>query len=557
VSRRGGFTIVEMMVAVALTLLLMTLVVSVMSQVMESVSTSRATIEMNDRLRHARERLQQDLAGVTLVPNPPHRPENGEGYFEYIEGPMGPAAPVNIAPLADGIYALDTDEVATLKQPPDNAPPTDFTGATNNGGFAPDRTVGDLDDVLMFTSRAQSEPFVGRYSGTTMVESREAEIAYFVRGTTLYRRVLLIRPDLSLSAVTTNYYAQNDVSARQEGGATPQNVTATTAAAYLVPNTLGDLTKRENRFGHQPYAWPHDARVWGALGLATLQECSAPTWPFPYNNGAGGAPSGSLWGSDIAGRRYLLPSPFTSLTNNRLPLTLNGTFDAWRNPHPYDEVNRVTGILTAYQNGPRVAEDVILPNVLSFDVKVWDPGAPLVMDTNGAVHQPGDPAYLRVINSGPTVVGFGAFVDLNYLKSYDTVNAIGNPPADGFVQSGELPFAVPSGTPPIQFGSFGDTRSGVAGAGATATPPYLPAVYDTWSTHYESDGIDQNGDNNVDSVSNGIDDDNQNGVDDPGEMEAPPPYPYPLRAVQIKIRVFEPDSRQIREVTVVHEFSPQ
>ena len=43
-------------------------------------------------------------------------------------------------------------------------------------------------------------------------------------------------------------------------------------------------------------------------------------------------------------------------------------------------------------------------------------------------------------------------------------------------------------------------------------------------------------------------------VDDEAEMETKPPYPYSLRGIQVKIRVFEPDSRQIREVTVVEEF---
>jgi KaiC/GvpD/RAD55 family RecA-like ATPase len=42
-----------------------------------------------------------------------------------------------------------------------------------------------------------------------------------------------------------------------------------------------------------------------------------------------------------------------------------------------------------------------------------------------------------------------------------------------------------------------------------------------------------------------------------GENETSPPYPVPLRGIQVKIRVFEPDSRQVREVTVVQDFLPQ
>jgi hypothetical protein len=32
------------------------------------------------------------------------------------------------------------------------------------------------------------------------------------------------------------------------------------------------------------------------------------------------------------------------------------------------------------------------------------------------------------------------------------------------------------------------------------------------------------------------------------------PYPVPLKGIQIKIRVYEPDSRQIREVTLTQDF---
>ncbi len=34
------------------------------------------------------------------------------------------------------------------------------------------------------------------------------------------------------------------------------------------------------------------------------------------------------------------------------------------------------------------------------------------------------------------------------------------------------------------------------------------------------------------------------------------PYPFPLRGVQITLRVYEPDTRQVREVTVVQDFLP-
>ena len=87
-----------------------------------------------------------------------------------------------------------------------------------------------------------------------------------------------------------------------------------------------------------------------------------------------------------------------------------------------------------------------------------------------------------------------------------------------------------------------------------ATAP--PFIYDTWSTHYEFDGLDEDGDGFPDVGNNGLDDGSGVAglVDDPAELDTMPPYPVPLQAIQIKIRVFEPESQQVREVTIVHKF---
>jgi hypothetical protein len=105
-----------------------------------------------------------------------------------------------------------------------------------------------------------------------------------------------------------------------------------------------------------------------------------------------------------------------------------------------------------------------------------------------------------------------------------------------------------------------------ARSGLTATSPVVwgltvPAshgsVYDTWATFYEHDGLDQDGNGIVDQSTNGVDDDDANGVDDPGERETSPPYPVPLRSVQVRLRIIDPDSRQVRQVTVTSDFTPE
>ena len=98
-------------------------------------------------------------------------------------------------------------------------------------------------------------------------------------------------------------------------------------------------------------------------------------------------------------------------------------------------------------------------------------------------------------------------------------------------------------------------------------------TYDSWSTHYEANGKDEDLDGAVDDGTDGLDNDgdgtidesaydaNGNGSyadagDDQGEQETRPPYPYPLRGIEVRIRCYEPESRQVRQVTIRHTFVP-
>ena len=437
---RAGYTLVEILVATTLSLLLLGAVVQMFGRVAESITNSRAMLESADRLRLAAARLQQDLAGITVTVDPPRRPEDNEGYFEYIEGPV-------TAATASGVAENTTD------------------GAT----AVPDTTVGDFDDILMFTTRSSGRPFVGKLpvginpSGT--IQSDVAEVAWFLRGRTLHRRVLLVTPSVSYPITVTSsspgFYANNDVSVHVEG-------------SRLVPNTLGDLTRRECRFAHckgTSDVFPFDARDWGQLGLPTLRECSA-SWP-------------------------LASPPFTSVPPSK------PTIDFWANATSPPQANDVpvTWADNVLGSGTRIADDVILTNVIGFDVKAWDP------------------------LSGST----GAYMDLGY------GNMAYNPNWDDPNSPIPTPFRYS-----LTHLGHPDSLLHANANGAR--------VYDTWSTSYDGD-----------EASNGFDDGGgiDGIVDDVLEAASRPPYPVPLRGIQVKIRVFEPDSRQIREVTVIQDFLAQ
>jgi type II secretory pathway component PulJ len=457
-----GFTLIEVLIATTLSLMMMVAVITMFSRVTSSISKSRAGVEAADRLRLAASRLQQDLAGVTVdMSKVWHRPEDNEGYLEYIEGP--------VTQTTASTYAVNTD-------------------ASN----AADTTVGDFDDILIFTTRSTGRPFIGKVPTTInssgAIQSDVAEVAWFIRGRTLYRRMLLVKPSAPIGAavLATGFYKDYDLSAHAI-------YDQSTSLKYAVLNTLGDLTKRENRFAHLTQfgnssgtykaAFPFNASLWcwqctsGATTitiptLPTLRECSSASWTIEP-----------------------MESP-TIPTTVPLSATPNVTnLDFWTNAASH----RVSdNSLSSSTDGTRIADDVILTNVIGFDVKAWDPVA------NG-------------------------YVDLGYggvSASSSNINSLAH------------------------YGAVGYESTGLVGTSSTAR------IYDTWPTHYESQGISST-DTNAGRALNGLDDDGNGIVDDAGEFLTSPPYPIALRGIQIKIRTFEPDSRQVREVTVVQDFLPK
>lgn len=529
-ARRPAYTLLEILVATALSLILMAAVVEVFADVSGAISSARDTLEMSDRLRTAAAVVRQDVEGCTLQPMPPIDPREGKGYLQITEGDIGPL-----------VY-----------------PEASVRNIDDPSSIVDDSTAGDLDDMLLLTTRTKGRPFVGRF-GTETIESKVAEVAYFVRGGTLYRRTLLVSPGLLPRMLTwldatgnggngnglleygelnnPSAYALFDVSCHLES-----STTGSGTVWHLVPNTLGDLTKLQCRFGHwqDPATGafpghPHQSAGWSEFGLPTLRECTSSQFFNDWWTAKGLASLSALDGT-IDDRK---PAP-------------EDVYDPWLNPLPWANVDPDTGDMNRYLAGERVGEDVLLTNVLGFDVKVWDPGAPIILyqPSSGSpvTAVPGDPSYLRFVaamvngTSGYQPVAYGAYVDLNYLGNLSVTYA--NP-------------SKPNGVPNPQFAWSGFAGSGLRRGNSGA--PASACVYDTWSTSYESDGINQDsaGDSVIDEGTNGFDDDGTNGVDDPGERETSPPYPYPLRGIQLKIRTFDPSSRQIREVTVVHDFLPK
>ena len=523
---RPAMTLVEMLVATTCTLLLMGLVGQLFGVFGNAVSGSREIMQLDAEMRSVVWRLRQDLKGVTAPTLPPLDPDDGLGYFEYIDGPMRDFG------------------LASAQPPGGNA---DLT-----------RLFGDCDDVLLFTTKSSGAPFVGRF-GNPSIESDTAEVAWFLRPSpsgdtySLYRKQLLVVGNVG-SGVFSQYgnrmpvvtavedsdgsgvingsevdspaddlingpwqqfyeQGQYDIAARAEPD-------VTIPGYWLTPCTLSELTNRENRFLHHygPYDPNLSRSPWG-VGLGNCRTRTGEPSQNPSTN--------DLW------YPYMFPA-------------FDGT------PHHFQNADPPPGLVFT---GTRSGEDVVLTNVIGFDVKAYDPAAQ-VRTLSGTPSLPGDPGYLVTLASTPAA---GCYVDLRY---------------DDRDSGPFIPFPdprIPGAVGASAFSTVGQRiHSGVSAnmvnhnrlAGGIL--PQFP-VYDTWSVDYESNGMSEDRDAIADEGVDGQDNDADGFVDEgylatsavpASEQETAPPYSFPLRGIEIRLRCYEPRSRQVRQVTVRHTFVP-
>jgi len=709
----AGFTLIEMLIAMAITLVMIGAVVTLFANLSNSVRDRRAVVEMSGQLRHARNMLQQDLQGATCNGLVWQRPDENQGYIEIIEGQQSDRNPSSMlrdtSLPPDGVVDAADFDVAVSILPRNNA----VVDLNNNGRIENNETdqyytrnpqslalggIGDFDDTLMLTVRNEHEPFVGRQPANVRInatdaagfdvnpntnawsaktlESPLAEVVWYavenpeeagnVNGffgepgmRTIYRRTLLIAPwinpyrfvqsngnfddtfqipgdsamftaqpglvrilpkDISVAKAIAGLIAfqeRYDLSVRLEFD--PLMDPSNGGRWKIVANTLGDLTKRENRYGHIGYGYDD---------FVTPARFSR-LYPFPMVSlGVG---HGNVNVAVAYDPELTAPTPAAtiraSLSNgNVVSYQVDPGITGYKVP-PFlyfseDVRNQATaramlddeGEIVRVIHGPvplsgeRRGEDVMLTDALAFDLRVYDPGAPLYKDSGTeTVVDPCDPGWrygydADVANMNDTMgdstsfVGQGAYVDLGYgfqrliprsfVASGSAVTApwffaspleientqvryLTDPTPPGYVQNrGVLSDAY------LRYRDRpADSTSGSAWQSQLA-PGY--AVYDTWSFHYENNGLNEDArrvgssppdvDALIDEGTNGLDDpgsyvDGFNitrlGPDDVGERETVPPYDKPLRGVQVLLRLYERDSRQIRQVSVNQSFVPE
>lgn len=537
-SSRRGFTLLEVLVATAVTLLMMISLAQVFKIVGDSMKQGRAALQMNNTLRSVSFRLRHDLNNLTVRVDPPADSGAGAGYFEYFDGSM-------------------TDYTCTLFDPANTADPTLQTSMIRSSRY------GDVDDILMFTARAGDSWFVGQVPAfvlnpamltvspppdsdgdgildkyeAVMISSQLAEIVVFARPVNsypslgvpssnlyfddadgnhlpdayqLHYRALLIRPDLNMSSGTlpadgmyltagsggvvrptdmAPVHQQCDLSVRRvpDGGA---------GSDFIAANSLEDLMDPANRFAHFEYRVPGSPNS-TTMPLLVLQ-------PIPQT------PNTAYQGSAI-----------TVFADDGNPATASPLVS---DPDP---ASVPTGLVGAAGNflhqafvlgGDRRGEDILANDLLAFDVKGYDGAAPVigtygvdgvagaggsgVLGQDGSddvILSPNDPGYgpaLAALAGGASTVeavSYGSYVDLMWgrktmasLSYYGLTGMPGSP--NMFTELSGLSPGYGYGPGLIRSGKAIFDTSNTTIPFALQTPVVLQPTFDTWTTRYENDG---------------------------------------------------------------------
>ncbi len=540
---RHGLSLVEVLIAMVMTLIVLGAMMAAFSYGSAEMQKGRASIELNNRLITAEEQLRRDLSQITVELKPYHKlPMLPKGYFELVEGPQ-----------TDYIRANDT--------------PYEFpvgSGTIQGSTFVHggnELVFGDRDDFVAFTIQSDSKPFRGR-QGNTIVESHFAEVAWFTvfdpttpdtTDVLLIRRQLLILPTAptaplfvatgTLAAredLVSDFIRRNDISVR---------VVRTSTEYRVFANTLADVALRGNRFAHRR------SLEWTIAGRDTgFEDDVAITTPPPQDN------------------------PHMTATDCMLDVVELGNL--------YGE------------------NHVMASAVTSFNIQVFDPNALNLFIPDGTGSQ-----IVDVAEPGSVGVEQGFYNDdqdgINELQDTEVFDAADRHSAQITGTYVDLGRVNPLGLP-VAVGTFGGISNGyrfgynpdtfaigteyngyafgfrrdstiLTGPSAVLDPTNMLfyETYDTGTSQYNRDsasdpgsnGVDDDGDGLIDEPderytpgSNGYDDDNDGFFDEADEasisnqIAVRAPYDAPIRGLKFTMRMIEPVTKQVRQLTVKKSF---
>lgn len=544
-ASRCGFTLVEMLVAVTLVLLMMTMFAEIFSLATGSMSKQKGLAELDQRQRLTSVLIREDLQDRTFRLMYPYtsriNPSNGQPADDGLPGAVG----TNYGfPARQGYFYIsendpDNDADDILQFTMNRLLSTSQTGAIFYG-----RTGQLLDAVNGFGAGSnpnQPENDDGDYfgDGQGVGTSPYAEVSYFIRNKTLFRRLLLIRNPpggidqpmsdptmanptpvpLMQSGIypigTTTYISGGPAASRfpQDFDYSATYNFTTQRVDFLGHDSLNNKSNTDvlglpqMRFGFRPNGRPMEylpAPSGEFIGRYTHEETSHNLFAWPGDPGWG--PDGTILNGDDTG-------PYT---------------------RPAGLALSPSGRVTRYIGGPRQGEDLLLTNVQAFDVKVWDPRASVGPDGQpgrAGVDDNQDGTVDNAAELGSPFSDDGAFADIGHTGTGD------------YSQSNNFNAAYgPLANNNRCFDTWHPALMGTVGA-----PPFRPA-------RPGPDGAP--GIVNVDDDNDDTDNDPTTGVDNPEELGWPhtDDVLLPMKAIQIKIRYLDIASGLARDITLIETF---
>ena len=544
-----GFTLVEMLVAVALVLLMMSMFAQIFQMATGAMGKHKGLTENNQRARRLSTTLTNDLQLST--------------FRQRLQVDGTPAG--GIVPLMALTGPSSTNLAAA--NPPDAAEIGYWSYSEND-------TSDETDDVLQFTIRSEvgkdndGLPFFGKtrligaltdlnqpeaddgaitWNGTAFEiasppnergASHFAEVCYFLRNGNLYRRVTLIREALDDStplpgdligvygAATSdptleNYHNDFDYSAYFAAGAASPDFNFVT----YDPTTLGALNNASTGSGVDTISLGIPKYRFGFFGDYTAANPGGPREFVDLPAGAG-----SPW---FIGRfTHEETSNFNFGYPGRVQDTTNTAFNPYTSPDlVYDSARGVvsdgTGGVLDFANGPRRAEDIVLANVHAFDIKVFDDGT----------------GQFENLGHSNTAGSFEAGKNANtaYGNSFDTWHV-----DQDVIGAQQTPFR------PLQHFVGPDGQPGDATVDDDGDGIIDNGLEIGWSGTDDVLNVGPDGEPGV-----ALFDDDGDGTDDnPEEIGWPGTDDVaPLRAIQITIRYMDISSNQMRDLTIIHSFA--
>ena len=444
---RSGFTLVEMLVSVALVLLMMSLFASIFSMASGSVSTQRGISNHDQKARALTTLIKGDFSHRTHRYPLPFYPKEDPAISST---PFGNRAGYLYISTNDPYSGQDdlvqfTVSADMLQEDTDSSPYYGRASMLLNAPLPPNAPASILSSLLSVNPN-QPEADDSSLTVNNTGSSSAAEVAYFVRNGNLYRRVMLLRQPLPVAGRELD--DQPMARSGDQYFSLPQGqgrFLLAMAPPSLVPNQWSDDFWTHFDYSARAVSGNGTAQFIGIAALnneqaATVPSLGKPDYRFGFNQVTGFSREHAVLNGAFIGRFLHAETSSTNFNWPQRPALLYGSanqvFPGGNNAdgNPLNIANPVTlntttgivdefcnGVAGSGRGGSRRMEDLVLSDVHEMKVEVWDerlqkyttPGhSEYYRDANGS-YWPGDFHRHRSLSGtegyGPELNSTGVF----------------------------------------------------------------------------------------------------------------------------------------------------